>query len=286
MLYLALATIFVTVNSLILKWGEMRGQNRVIIMAVNYGLGAFICGIIWVVSGSSGPEMFTVGLGILTGVLYAGVLWFLMGSLLEAGLALAQIAIRLSIVIPILISIVWFGERPSLPQAVGISVAVGAFALLAVAGMRDPESVVRGSRFGARALFYMAGVFVFQGGVGVSQKLFDVFGVPEERWCFLFCLFSSGTVLALVRLAWVPCRPRRMDCVRGVLFGFSNIGMSWSILCALSQVPASVAFPMMGIGVIIATVPAGMLFWSEFPGYSGYLALFASVFAIFLLAGF
>ena len=77
--------------------------------------------------------------------------------------------------------------------------------------------------------------------------------------------FFTGLLAALCAglCAAQPQRPRGKDWLFGLMLGVPNYFSSWFLLLALSQVPASAAFPVFSCGTLLLTALVGRLAFGE-----------------------
>jgi drug/metabolite transporter (DMT)-like permease len=278
MTYLVLAVLVQVAMASLLKIGELYQQDRLVVMGFNYLFAGFIAAGVWAVQGSGVPGVPTLVLGPVAGFFYAAGLFLWMGAIGAAGLGTSTTALRLAVLWPTLLSLLAFGERPSASQLGGIALTFGVLGLLGAQSLR-----VSRMRPGQGAFGWLLATFVFNGGVGICQKLFIEWGRPVEKAALLALIFSTA---ALICGAAVLRRHRRLrggDVLRGLAFGFGNVCSNGLLLLGLERVPGVVAFPFSGVGLIALTALSGVLLWRERPGLYGSAAIALAGVAIVLM---
>ena len=278
MIYLSISVLAMVFNGTVLKWGETRGQNRLLVIGINYLCATAGMTALWLSQGGGLPSRTTLLLGPIGGVLYGVGLFIWMVAIARAGLGTSTAAMRLSVVWPTLLSIALFDEIPSIPQGIGIAFAFLAIAML-VPGQRGNEN-----EHGQRGWPWLVWVFVFTGGIGVVLKIFTEVEDVAENSAFLALAFGTAGVLAWGAVLGRSWRAGKEDVLRGVLFGVGNMVTNVTLLMALESVPGTVAFPLNNSGIIVLTTLAGVLIWKEKPGAWGYAAIGAASLAIVLIS--
>jgi drug/metabolite transporter (DMT)-like permease len=276
--YLLLSIVAAVAMALIVKWGESRRQDRMTMMAWNYLAATALSGGAVLLGEGGAPAGFTLWLGAVTGVTYAGSLLLWMMIVPQAGLGVSTAAMRLSVVWPALVSIAAFGEVPSAFQSAGVLLAFVAIALLSRAGG------VGARPLGARTVAWLAALFVVSGGNGALMKVFTEQGASGQRPLFLATIFLSAGIICWSVLLLRRPRLRAGDTLRGALFGVVNLAGNGLLLKALSEIPGVVAFPLRDSGVILLVSLAGVLLFRERPGAWGLAALAVAALAVVSLS--
>ena len=264
-------------NVTVLKLGEVRQQNRFVVIWLNYLVAAAFALVVWALESGRAPAPLTVGLGATTGFFYAFGLWVSMKAIEKAGLAIQVAGSRMSVLIPLGISMLLFGDVPNLFQGLGILLALAALVVL-LSSHRPRKLPLRDS-----ALLWLALAFAVSGAAGTIQKLFTEYGLQGDRPAFVALLFGTAAGLATLPMALRRPRLRAGDVTRGLLFGAGNVTAASLFLKGLSVVPGVVAFPFVSIGVIVLASLSGVLLFQERPGALGYSAISLAAFAILLM---
>ncbi|MBI3991765.1 MAG: DMT family transporter [Candidatus Lambdaproteobacteria bacterium] len=278
MIYLLLSILASVCNAMILKRGEMAGHDRLVVMGINYLVAASLATAVWVGTGHLWPDAVTLVLGVVGGFFFAIALFLWMGAIQAVGLATSTAALRLSVVLPIAVSIAFFGERPSLLQALGILLALTAVLLITLAGRARQIGSAGG------AAVWLVAVFIGGGGSHVTLKLFTEWGPPEQREALLALIFISAGLMTWAVLLAGRRRLARRDVMNGSLFGVLNVTGNSFLLLGLHVVPGVLAFPLNNTGMLFLSGLLGVVVWRERPGRPGYLAIATAGAAIVLLA--
>ena len=278
MIFLFLTIICSTSLVLILKHGSVKKSNILLLINGNYlTASVFALGFIVYKGGfhfSVNATLFAMGLGILfaeTFVIYSRAINY-------AGTALATVSARLSILIPVLTSIILYGEKPSLQMLVGfvlVLVTLFFFYLSLKNHGNLSESTAK--------YFYLFLLLVGIGFVDLSMKIFERNFPIDEKGTFVFQIFSFAFIYTMARILISKIRFDKETYKIGLVLGFPNVLAIHFLLAALSVLPAIIVFPIQNIGVIVLTAIAAYLFWKEQINLYGKIALVFGIAAILLL---
>ena len=298
---LGIATVF--------KLAERRDLDRTALLAVNYAAAAVLALVLQGADPGALADVAAgaVALGVVQGVLFIGGFWLFSLAIREAGIGLAAGAMRLSVVVPVVVSWAVWGEAPTLVQGAGLVLAGAAFVLLAqpaaspddtVAGEAPAAAAAAGAaveaRPGARraggAALLLGALFLSGGLVDVLMKAFQkghAASVPTAT----FLLFVFGVAFAVGAAAVVATGVRTgrwpgLDVVVwGVGLGVINYGSAEFLLRALGTLPAPVAFPLNSVSIVLGAALIGRLAWGERLSRANGAGLALAAVAVALLAG-
>jgi drug/metabolite transporter (DMT)-like permease len=277
MVYLLISIVASVVISVLLKRGEGTGHDRLVVTASNYISATVLAGGIWLLRGAVWPSWPTVLLGIAGGFFYAISLVLWMQAIERAGIAMSTAALRMSVALPVAMSMLFFGEQPSLNQGLGIVFTLLAIVLITLSGRATGEGVTES------AVVLLLLVFLTGGGAYATLKLFTELRPPPEKEALLTLIFLSALVMSWVTVACGKHRFRRADIANGLAIGTCNVTSNGMMLLALQTVPGVLAFPFVNTSVLLSTAFLGTVVWRERPGGFGYLSIGASIVAIVLL---
>ena len=265
MLFLVLNIILLSGFGLFLKHAKNNQQRLNPIGFVNY-LAAF-CISVWALSLKQdfAFSKLTLALGVTNGVTYAiGFELFTIGIRLS-GVVITVAIVRLSIVIPILVSMLFWQEIPNLWQSIGLLLTFLAIPLLS---QREKEPIDKWtpSRPEINQGLGFAVVITILLVTGISRltmKAFNEMCPIDEKSFYMTLLFGVCTVVYLGVCLHQRVWPNWWEAFYGVLIGACNIGGSWALLVALDKVSALIAFPMSSSGGVLFTMFVGMVFLRE-----------------------
>ena len=265
MLFLILNIILLSGFGLFLKHAKNNQQRLNPIGFVNYLTAS--CISVWALSLEQdfAFSKLTFALGVTNGVTYAiGFELFTIGIRLS-GIVVTAAIVRLSIVIPILVSMLFWQEIPNLWQSIGLLLTFLAIPLLSQREKEptdkwtpDRPEVSQGLGFAV-----VITILLVTGISRLTMKAFNEMCPIDEKSLYMTLLFGVATVVYLGVCLHQKTWPNWWEVSYGVLIGACNIGGSWALLVALDKVSALIAFPMSSSGGVLFTMFVGMVFLRE-----------------------
>ena len=264
--------------ALILKISEEARGNRLLLIGVNYTVASIISlllirgDIYW-----PGWKAFTLGAS-------AGVDFVLGFLLMLSGMSMGPLAVpvtvmRLSVAVPIVASILIWGERPGLYPAIGIVLGIFAIVLFG-AGLSDGRS--RKDAAG-KYWFMIVSLFLVMGAGDLLLKTYREVIPGMDRIFFTFILFTTAAVMVWILVLKNGCTFNTRTFFLGALLGVPNLYSTIFMLKALESVPASLAFPFVNLTVIFISTLLGFAVWRERLGRVALVGLVLAAIAIILL---
>jgi len=318
MIALVLAVCCSLAIGMIFKHAGRQRLDRTTLLTVNYAAAVAVAAVLLalgrreVASGLSADPALIV-LGVVTGALLIFGFFVLSLATDVAGMSLAIGVMRVSVVIPFLMSWVIWNEVPTPAQMVGLVVASIAFFLIARrkrpapasrpelapasgaaatekaqgggAGASEPAA---GTAVSLRAFGVLALVFLAGGAVDVSMKAFEeTFGAQNSRVLFLLMAFGIAFLIGLAVVLWRGVRhgawPTSATVGWGVVLGVINYGSLEFILRAIEQLPGTFVFPVNNIAIVLLAAVLGVTVWGEQLTRLNRLGLGLAVVALLLL---
>ena len=258
MFFLILQILFSSSFGIIVKHSQASGRNLLVVGATNYTVAALSAALSVIYQGDFEFSNATFVIGILGGVAYVVSFFFLMNVLRLSGISITWAIIRLSVLVPLLFSILYWHEAPNNYQIAGISFVCLSLPLLSINSKAD--SALRG--FDKTSLLIII-LFVVTGGCGLAAKAFSEFSPGDQRRMFLFFLFGTAAIIAVAALFVQRTRPKARDLPLGIILGLCNICGNYCLLLALMKLPGMVVFPISSSMGVVLTTLAGMGIWHE-----------------------
>ncbi len=277
MLYLILAIASSALVSIMMRFSEKYIQNTMGMFMANYTVCLFMSWLYlgeWNLFVREAGIGFTVGLGILNGMLYLGGFVLMKRSMTYNGAMLSSAFMKLGILVPTLMAIAVFGERPEVLQLLGIATAVAAVVLINF----EKEQTGAGNR---KILLLL--LLLVNGFADSTSNIYDKMGNPGLKDHFLFYTFLVALLLAAVMALAGKGKIRWQDLAFGVLIGVPNYFSARFLLLALGEVAAVIAYPVFSVGTIIVVSTVSMLVWKERLSRQKKLALGLVLLALVLL---
>lgn len=264
--------------ALLLKNNDIRGGEPLTLLAGNYFM-ATLLGVGFVlVAGDRTFSWQTLLLGAALALGFVAIFLVFAKAVGVAGTALSTVSSRLSMVIPVAFSVIFFGEVPTGYQYVGFALA------LATLGFFYLSTRSHAEHHGAAAYLYLIVLFL---GIGVNDfalKLFQELRPTSDKPFFLACIFAFSLLYTMLVIWRRGVGMERVTLRRGLVLGVPNILSSFFLLSALASMQAVFVYPAVSIGVIVSTTVAAALLWHERLNSWGVMALATGVSAIVAMA--
>ena len=254
MVYLILAFCSSAMVSIVMRLSEGRIRGKLGMLVANY----VVCTLAaaWEAGfGSLFPREpglgLTLAMGCFNGCLYLGGFVLLQRNVGRSGVVLSSTFMKLGLLVTMVISMVFFGERPGAVQLLGFVLAVAAILLINERGGKG--------RFDPRLL-----VLMVTGGLcdGMS-KIFEEVGPGALSGQFLFYTFLVALGLCLF-LAWRAGElPGLREWGYGIAIGIPNYFSCMLLLRSLASVPGVIAYPVYSVAGILIVTAAGVLLFRE-----------------------
>lgn len=194
---------------------------------------------------------FDLGLGIAAGALFLSNFWIYQRSIVINGLAISVSVMRVAMIVPVLVSLLIFGERLKLVNFAGIALALLAFLL----------KTDRGGRY---KLLWLAALFAVSGITDLSLKLFKELGSGSEA-LWIGMVFSSALLFTLGLIMLRKVKVTLPALLFGFGLGIPNRLSTVFFLRGLATVPAAIAYPFTASGIVLVSVISDALFWKRKP---------------------
>ena len=171
------------------------------------------------------------------------------------GASIAVSASQLSVLIPVSLSVLIYGDSLSTTQLIGVGVALVSLPLLAakntgLSGALDRDTL---------ALIVIQ--LVVQGFAQFTSKVLVASGLVVERDAFFVVVFAAATLMTIPVALRHRGEIRRDDFAYGGFVGVCNIGANLSTLLALTLLPGAVVFPLVNSGgLLLVTLLAWLIF--------------------------
>ena len=265
MFNLILAIIASSLVSIMMRVGEGRAKNNISMLSVNY----FLCMILAIIYTGVGNLMqmgeglgTAIGLGSINGFFYIASLILFQNSVKKNGVVLSSIFMKLGIMMPLIISILLFGEMPTVVQVIGFVIAVTAIVII---NMKEKEENVTNHKTN-RTSPVKLGLILVLVGCGMADgmsKIYQELGTREFEELFLVCTFVIAFILSVLFVKYKKQKYTSNEILYGILLGVPNYYSARFLLKALGEIPAVVAYPTFSIGTIAVITLTGVVAFKE-----------------------
>ena len=194
-----------------------------------------------------------LGMGVVNGALYLAGFVLLQMNVKQNGVVLSSIFMKLGLLVPMVLSILLFGEVPSIRQTIGFMIAVAAILVI------NLERGTSTTKFKAGLILLLLG----GGCADAMSKVFEVFGDPAFASQFLLYTFIIAFLLCIGLVLWKKERLGRGEMLFGLMIGVPNYFSAKFLLRALEDVVAVIAYPTYSVGTILVVALVGVLVFRE-----------------------
>ena len=245
-LFLSLALLSSLSIALLLRVFEHKGGNRIVIIASNY----ILAGTLAYLLPNKPPTHTTVYyLGVLLGLFFFIGFTLFSKVIKSKGIAGAVTIGRLSLAIPVALSIFLWGEKPLITDILSLLMVV--FVILTWEGKIGKLSPI------------LFSLFLIFGCLDASMKFFKFKYPLSDDNFFLIIVFYSSMVWSWIYVFSSGQKLKSIDIASGLLLGIPNYFSTYFLLKALETIPAYITFPFINIGMIILSALLGYLFFKE-----------------------
>lgn len=293
MLDLLLTIACTTSIGVIIKLAETRVYERLTLLLFNYIVATLVSFGLFLISGGGDGGTGAIGhlslstfsllMAPFAGFIFAFNFFLMILAIKKRGVALPVSLMRLSAIVPVAASLVFFDEAPTWLQVLGMLGALAAAVMMSVS-FRGGE-MIRSEGGESRiwlALTSLLLLFCF-GLADLSMKLFERYGIMSEKPLFLSLLFAFAAISVGVPMIVKKIRIRWIDALWGVVLGVPNLFSSYFLVGALEDLPAYVVFPMVtAVTVMLIAIIARFAFGEAIGkvGVGGIILTLLSILAI------
>ena len=262
MLYLILAIACSSLITICMRAGEKHIRHTMPMFTVNYLVCLALAGIYsGKVQLAQEGAVFSIGLGIGSGILFLLNFVLLQKNIHASGVVLSNASMKLgAVLLPVLIAVVLFREAMGPGHIVGAVLAVGAILLINLDQTeQDPadDSGPRRMKAGLLLLLCVSGI------TESMANFYEHWGAEGLKNQYLLCTFLTAMLIALISSLIRKEKPCRADLLFGVLLGIPNYFSSRFLLLALDEIRAVIVYPVFSIGTMVAVTLVGLAVFHE-----------------------
>ena len=258
MIYLILAILCSAGVSIFMRASEKYCQGHYGILLMNYVV-CVLAGLILTGRGltqTDGKGMpVPIVFGVVTGLLYCGSFILLQWNVRKNGVILSSTFMKLGVIVPAVLAVVWFGERPGWNQGLGFILAITAILMIHL----EKGKIRTEKAYTIGLLLLLLG-----GGLGDSMaKFYDVYGNPGLGSFFLMMSFLVSGIISGILVFRGGEKITKYEVLFGVLIGIPNYFSARFLLWALADIPAVITYPTYSIAAMALIGAAGVLMFRE-----------------------
>lgn len=276
MFYLLLTILGSAMVSILMRLSEGKIKNSIGMLEANYIICFFVSAAL-AGFGNLFPSLPGIGatqiMGSITGVLFLICYLVMQLNVQRNGVVLSSTFSKLGLMVSIVVSILFFGEKPSLPQVVGFILAIGAIFLINYRKEKTEADFKPG----------LVLLLLFGGAGDAMAKVFEELGDTRQEPQFLFYTFLVALILCTGIMLAKKQRIGRWEMLFGALIAVPNFVSSRFMLRALASLPAVIVYPAFSVGTILVVTCTGILFFREQLSKRQWIGIGAILVALVLL---
>lgn len=197
------------------------------------------------------------------GVLFIVIFYLMVMTTQQHGMSVVSVASKMSVSIPVIFVIFYYGEELSILKVLGILIALVSVYLVS-AKSND------GLKIKTSALLLPFGVFLGSGIIESSIKVLQNDFVPKEETpvfsasIFLFAAIT-GTLIFIVRFFKSKQLFRTKDVIGGIALGIPNYFSIFFLIEALRNpnLDSSIVFVINNVSIVVLSTVVGILLFKE-----------------------
>jgi len=217
---------------------------------------------------------------VVIGVLFIANFFIFSKSVEANGVGVTLAAMRVSLFVPILISVVIYGEEMNLSKISGIALVFVAMALFVMARRALKLE-------GVSNHILLLALFVMSGMADASMKIYEqeMMHIASEAHFLGVVFFVALCIGIAVSIYQGNLQKIQISEVKyGIFLGVPNLLTSIFLIFALTQLDASVVYALVNVLVIVGGTLLGVLFWKDRLTPKEWAGVFVAATAIVLLS--
>lgn len=277
MIYLVLTVISSGTIALLLKYNNVKQGNDLVLLSGNYLVAAFISWMLILYSHAD-FSFSTVIAGSALGIFFVIAFFAFSKAVSQAGTALATVSSRLSVIVPVVLSVLWLGERPNFFQAGGFLFGAVTLYLFYLS--------LKNSKSDSRKFTQYVYLLIVLIGIGINDfgmKLYEFYGLETQMPVFVAAIFSSALIYCVLLVKYKNIQMDTPTLRRGMVLGIPNVFSSIFLLQALNSIPAIIVFPLVNISVIIYAAVFSRILFAEKISKMAFFSILTGTVSILLL---
>lgn len=244
-----------------LKVAEVKKLRTLNTLTVNYLVAAVVAGAWgWIQSAGIAIHggILLLVFCLVTGVFFISNFIAYSKSVHANGVGVTITAMRLSLLVPVLLSVCLYNEYLNATEFVGVGLVFSALVLLI-----PKKNKVKTGRINAGWLLLI--LFLLSGFADASLKIYkEEFSAQLNESLFMGMVFLGAFVIG-VAACIVRKGPllTKQECKLGSMIGIPNLYSSIFLIFALDDISGSIAYPMVNILNVAGGTALGLIRWND-----------------------
>lgn len=281
-LFIALSALCSVLIAHFLKVTESKNLDTVHVLTVNYLIATLIA-LLFSLNADM-PDLSLVQsfqpilLACLVGVLFIANFFIYSKSVYFNGVGISIAAMRISLIVPVLLSTLWYFELLSAPQWIGVLlVFITLFLLL------PRKDKILNKSFDAGWLLVL--LFIGTGFGDASLKIFESeYSANVSKEIFMgmvfFTAFLVGLIIMFIR---GKLKITKSELILGTAIGIPNLFTSIFLISALEIMNGAVVYSSVNVLTVMGGTLLGVIRWKDRFTNAQWVGIFLTLFSIVLL---
>lgn len=194
------------------------------------------------------------------------------------GVGITIAAMRLSLLVPVLISVFIYAEYLDIPKIAGVLLVFGAMVLLI-----PRKSSLKIGKINASWLLLI--IFALSGFADASLKIYkEEFSMSLNESTFMGLVFVGAFIIGVILILFRggPLIKKK-EAFLGAVIGIPNLYSSIFLIYALGGISGSIAYPVVNILNVLGGTFLGLLIWDDKVSTKQWAGIMTAIIAIILL---
>ena len=281
-IYIVLCTISSILIAHFFKVTEQNKLSTLRVITVNY-LFAFPAAFL-IYEGQAKASLFSpelipaILLAILVGIIFIYNFFVYSKSVDQNGVGISIAAMRISLIVPVLLSTFWYLELLSVAQWFGLILVFIVLYLL----LPEKESLHKEA---ANSGWMLPVLFVLTGVGDASLKIFEreyssLLSKGEFMGAVFFTAFVVGAVTVLYKREW---QFRKKEILVGACIGIPNLLAATFLISALERMNGAVVFSAVNVLTVLGGTIVGITYWKDSFTKLQWIGIVLTIISILLL---
>lgn len=261
----------------VMRAAQHYGRHILWVGTANYWTATLACVTGWLLDGKATIGWQALVFGSIAGAALVSLYFLFDVSFHVSGVGITQCVGRLSVAIPVAVSVIFYPDAFSWPSAAGFVLVLVSMPLLTMGkALKNPVP----SRW--KVLILLA-VFTANGVISVCLKVYSGMMGKGHEQAFLMFMFAVASVVTLVAATRTGRRPRWQDVLHGAALGMTNVGSNFGKARAIALLTGTVVFPTEAAGTIVVSALAAFMIWKERFNRQALAGIIIAVMALILI---
>lgn len=239
----------VIVANLLKLFSRDKSISHLYLFLGNYFV-ASLMGFIFSFNSSYSLNLSDIILSVISGLFFLLGFIFFMNNISVNGLSISVSTFRISLIIPVIGSLLLFKEFLSIVNYLGIILILASFLLLG----NERKQYKIGLLI---ILFFIAGFADF------FPKIFKQYGHQNPDSLFLFLNFLFAFFFNIIFIAVKKVRISFPSLILGFFLGVPNFLTTLFLMKAFNNVPATLAYPILSSSTVMLIMSSDYIFWKK-----------------------